>query len=133
MNDRTLKITAVLYLAGYLVHSVDHFARGLQLTPPALFWLGTIALPLAAAIVVLVLLGHPLAPQLAILAGTPVAIGATAVHIPPYWIVFSEPFRASVSVVDWLTLVAMVGTAVAFVAAGVAALRDRRSAARQPA
>jgi hypothetical protein len=123
-----LKATAVLYIAGYLIHSADHVARGLALTPPATFWLGTVALLPAGMIVALALLDHRLAPALAVLAGTSTAVAASLIHLPPPWSVFSEPFRTNVGIADWLTLVAMVGSAVAFAAVGAAALRARRPA-----
>jgi hypothetical protein len=123
---QALRVTAVLYLAGYLVHSADHVARGLALTPPATFWAGPIALVPAAAIAVLAVTDHRLAPPLAVLAGTATAVAASLVHLPPDWSVFSEPFRAGVGVADWLSLVAMVGSAVAFAAAGAAAISARR-------
>lgn len=124
-SARALKVTGVLYIAGFVIHSADHFARGLALTPPATFWLGTISLPVGVAIVVLAMRGHRLAPALAVFTGISTAVAASMIHVPPYWSVFSEPFRAGVTIVDWLTLVAMVGTAVAFAVTGALMLRSR--------
>ena len=124
--SRALKVTAVLYVLGYLIHSADHVGRGLDLTPGATFWLGTIGLLPAFAAVAFAFAEQRLAGAFAVLAGTTTAVSASLIHLPPHWSAFSEPFREGVGVVDWLTLVAMVGGGIAFALAGLYAVREER-------
>jgi hypothetical protein len=126
--SRALRLTAILYAAGYLMHSVDHVGRGLDLTPVATFWAGTVGLLPAGFAVWLVYTDHRFAAPYAVLTGALTAVFATLIHVPPRWSTFSEPFRTGVGLVDWLTLAAMVGGAVAFAAAGLVALRRRDGA-----
>jgi hypothetical protein len=81
-SKRAVNAAAVLHLLGHLIHSADHVARRLELTPTATFWLGTTGL-----------------------------LPASLIQLPPHRSAFSEPSRVGVG--DWLTLVAMVGGAIA--------------------
>ncbi|HEX8065406.1 MAG TPA: hypothetical protein VF520_02635 [Thermoleophilaceae bacterium] len=134
--DRALKVSALAYLIGFSAHGADHVARGLDGTPDATFWAGTIGLVPATIAVGLVFAGHRFAAPYAVFVGLFAAIGASLVHFPGDWSTFSEPWRggtstldgSSVSVADWATLIAMIAGAFAFAVFGALAARE----ARQP-
>lgn len=114
-----LCVAAVAYAFGYLLHSADHIGRGLDLTPGATFWAGTIGLIPAGFAVFLSFRRDRFAPLFAVLAGFWTALGATLVHIPGHWSPLSEPWRGGLGWFDWLSLALMVGTAIWFGVAGL--------------
>ena len=101
---RQLTIGAFLNVAGYLGHSAGHLHRGLQYTPSAVFWSGLVVGILAIVAVVMSVRRDPMAPQFAIALGVFNVLAFAAVHFPPYWGPFSEPWRSGVDPFSWITL-----------------------------
>lgn len=119
---RLLRYTAPAFLAGWALHTADHVRRGFGHSPAAVVWGGNAGLAAAALVTVLVLGGHRLAPQLAVVYGFGSAIVVAAAHLPPHWGFLSEPFRSEVDALSWATLVLALACSLAFGAAGARVL-----------
>jgi hypothetical protein len=129
---KALRVTAYLYFAGYAIHSVDHLARGIDKTPSAVRLAGLAAFAASIVVVALVVRRHRSAASLAIVAGFGTALGVAAVHVPPEWGAFSQPFRDNVTALDWASVAVNVITALAFGIAGVYAWMHERSVKAEP-
>lgn len=122
--DRLLKAAARYYAAAFLLHTGDHLRRGVDAVTPEVFWAGMVASVVAMVAIVLVLSGHRLAPQIAVMAGFPLALGYAAVHLAPRWSAFSDPFPGGgVDAVSWAAALIEIAGAFALGATGAYALR----------
>jgi hypothetical protein len=131
--DRVLKYAALIYAGGLLVHTADHLRRGLDVLTPEVFWAGNVSGVMAVVAIALALVGHRLAPLVAVAHGVTQGLGVAAVHLLPRWSAFSDSLL--VGGADILSLAAVlteIGTALAFAAAGIYVLRRgaRRAVAR---
>src|SRR6267143_3205599 len=79
-----LRYATLLYGCGLIVHTGDHLHRGIDVLTPEVFWAGNISTVLGAAVIALVLIGHPTAPLAAALLGFTVAPGVAAAHLLPH-------------------------------------------------
>src|SRR5947209_256400 len=93
-DDRILRYAAVFFLVGFAVHNADHIRRGASSVTTELFVAGTLAGVVSVVTIVLVLLRPPRAPQLAVAAGLPLAIGLAAGHVRPTRSVLSDSLIA---------------------------------------
>lgn len=132
-TNRLLRITAYMYLAGYAIHGADHIARGMDKTPDAVKIGGFLGLLAGLTAIGFVVSRRRLSAHLAIVVGFVTAVGLTAVHVPPHWSAFSQPFRGGVNALDWASVVVAVLGSLAFGIAGVYALMSERSGARAAA
>ncbi len=85
ITERTLRTSALLLIAGFVVHNGDHARRGIDATGEAVVWAGTLTMVLATVIVTLIMTRHSLAPAAATAGGAAIAIGVTAAHLVPDW------------------------------------------------
>jgi hypothetical protein len=133
MNEselRTLKAATALYALGTTVHTIDHFRRGLDVLTLHVQWIGWLGLVLAAFVMALVLLGHPLAPRAAAAAGFAQALGIAAVHLPPRWSAFSDSLASGhLGPMSWAAVTIEIIGALAMGLAGLGAIRQSRYAA----
>src|SRR5437588_8591102 len=91
-DDRILRYAAVFFLVGFAVHNADHIRRGASSVTTELFVAGTLAGVVSVVTIVLVLLPHPRAPQIALAAGFPLAIAFGGAPLLPRWTVLSDSF-----------------------------------------
>lgn len=123
-GDWLLRYAAILYGAGFLLHSADHLRRGVDAITPEVLWAGNISSVLGIAAIALVLMGHRLGAVVAIAVGFPTALGVAAVHLLPAWGAFSDSLSdGGVDVLSWAAVLIEIGGAVALGVAGVIALR----------
>src|SRR5438132_664819 len=78
-----LRYATLLYAFGLVVHSGDHVRRGTDVLTPEVMWAGAISTVLGVAVIVLVLVGHRMAPLFATGLGFSSALGTGAVHLLP--------------------------------------------------
>lgn len=124
--DRGLRLGALLYAAGLVLHTADHYRRGVDTVTAQVQWLGTLGLVLGVAAIVLVLLRHPRAPLAAAVVGLSKAAGVSAVHLLPRWSAFSDAFPGNaVDPVTWAAVFIEIAGALAMGLAGLALLRQR--------
>jgi hypothetical protein len=128
-DDRILRYAAVFFLIGFAVHNADHIRRGASSVSPELFVAGTLAGIVSVVAIVAVLLGHRLAPQIAVATGFPLAVGFFAAHMLPTWSVLSDSFvEGNASVFSLFASSLEIVSALVFGFAGLAVLRRRRRA-----
>ena len=105
-DDRKLQAAALVYLGGLTLHTADHLRRGLDSVTDHVFWAGNLSTAGGVVAVVLILVGHRLAPLAAVAFGFPIAIGVAAVHGLPDWGVFSDSFvDQSMSWMSWTVVI----------------------------
>lgn len=121
-----LQLGAYLYMAGFVAHFADHLARGLDRTPGPTIVAGTLASVGGVLAVALVLTRHRLGAQSAVVIGFGTALGFAAVHLPPHWSPFSQPFRGGVGALDWAAVLIGIAGAAAFGVAGLYAMKHER-------
>jgi hypothetical protein len=120
---QVLRYAALLFLVGFVLHTADHFRRGLGVLTPEVFWAGIASSVLALAAITLALIGHRLAPLAAVAVGF-TAFGIAAVHLAPDWGAFSDSLPdGTVDVLTWAAVLLEIGGALAFAAAGLYVLR----------
>ena len=90
-KERHLRIAAIAFAIGSGLHVIDHLRRGQGSITETLYVLGNAALVLQVVTIVLVLVGHRLAPIVATGAGFGLAIGFAAAHWLPHWSAMSDP------------------------------------------
>jgi hypothetical protein len=131
-GDRVLRYAALLYAAGFAFHNGDHLRRGMDVLTGQVLWAGTLTGLVAIAAIVLALMGHRLAPPLAVAHGFSQALGVAAVHLLPRWSAFSDSLPdGNVDALSWAAVIAEVAGAFVFGAAGVYVMRrSRRHASR---
>ena len=118
-EDQVLRYVALLFAAGLLVHSADHWRRGFNGLTPEVFWAGMALSILAAIAITLALMTHRLAPILAIAVGFPTALGVAASHLLPRWSSFSDAFPGSgVGALSYAAVLFEISSALALGAAG---------------
>jgi len=123
--DRVLISSALLFIAGFALHTADHFRRGLDAITGEVLWSGTASSILAIAAIVLALPGHHLAPFAAIAVGV-TGLAIVAVHLAPSWGSFSDSLPdGHVDGFTWAAVLIEMAGALAFGAAGLYALRRR--------
>ena len=118
----TLQGASWLFIATWLVHSVDHMRRGLDASSEAVIWGGTLAALLAAVSITLVFARHDIAPAVATAVFPAIAIGVSATHLLPEWGVLSDPIIVD-STTDGWSIVAVVPEIVAAAVLGGVGLR----------
>jgi hypothetical protein len=130
-DARRLRYAAVFYALGLALHTADHFRRGTGVVTNQVLWAGNLSTLLGVATVVLVLMGHRLAPLAAALTGIPVAVGVAAVHLLPEWSAFSDAFPGAhgTGVTAWSWAVVLMEIVGAF-AMGIIGLSIVRHARR---
>jgi len=122
----TFKGTAYLYAVGTLLHTLDHFRRGVHTVSDGVVFLGTFGMVFAAVAITLCLTDHPFAPKAA-LYGFPHAIGIAAIHYLPRWSVLSDSaFGGHWSPLSWFAVSIEIIGALAFALSGVSILRRQR-------
>jgi len=129
---RLMRIGAVIYVIGLVLHTADHIRRGTGVISPEVFWLGVVSTAAGVLTVALIAARHRLAPLAASLFGIPVAIGVAAVHLPPYWGVLSDPFTGSrtlgITPFSWFVVLTEIAGAALLGAAAIAALGQPQTA-----
>ncbi len=130
-NDaRRLRYAAVFYALGLTLHTADHFRRGTDVVTNHVLWAGNLSTLLGVGTVVLVLMGHRLAPWAAAITGLPVAIGVAAVHLLPEWSVFSDAFPGAhgtgVTALSWTVVLIEIAGALAMGIIGLSMVRPGR-------
>lgn len=128
-GTRLLTYAAWFYAAGWLIHTGDHFRRGLDVVTTQVLVLGSVAAVLQLVAIGAVLARHRLAPLLALAVGMPDAAGIAAVHLLPRWSSLSDTFLGAhatgVTGLSWMAVIAEVASALLFGAAGAFVLRQR--------
>lgn len=118
----SLRAAAGLYAVGLVLHTADHYRRGIDAITPQVETLGTIGLVLGVVTIVLVFMGHARAPLAAALVGLPKAIGVTLVHTVAAFGVYSDAFPGNdAAVISWIAVTVEVAGAAAL---GIIGLRQ---------
>jgi hypothetical protein len=118
-----LKLTAYVYAVGTILHTLDHFRRGVDSVSPSVVFLGTFGMVFAAVAITLAVTDHPFAPKAALF-GFPHAVGIAAVHYLPHWSSLSDSaIGGNWSVLSWGAVSLEIFGALAFAFAGLAILR----------
>jgi hypothetical protein len=87
-----LRRAATFFALAVLIHNADHLRRGGDSVSADVFWLGSAAIMLEVAVVVLVFRRHPAGPLVSTAAGFQLALGYLAVHFTPERGWFSDSF-----------------------------------------
>lgn len=123
-DDRAIRRASVAFVAGLVIHNIDHGRRGLEVITDHVVWGGTIVAMVAAVVLTLVATRHLLAPFAATAAGLSIAFGVTASHLLPQWSAFSDPLPGGdVDALTWLAVAAEVAGALVLGLAGFQAVR----------
>jgi hypothetical protein len=124
-DDRKLQVAALVYLAGLVLHSADHFRRGIDTVTHHVFWAGNVSSVVGIVAVGLILTRHRLAPMAAVAFGFPVALGVAAVHLLPEWsTALSDSFiDQSMSWMSWAVVLLEIAGALATGVIGLAIFR----------
>lgn len=130
-RDIWLERGAWTFLAGFVVHNLDHARRGLDQITEHVVWAGTVVAMMAAVILTLVFTRHSAARMAATVGGIAIAVGVSASHLLPEWSAFSDSLiDGHVDALTWVAVLAEIGGAVLMSVAGARALtgttnRDR--------
>jgi hypothetical protein len=128
---RVLRYSALIFLAGLLVHGADHWRRGFDAVTPQVYWAGTGLSILGLIAIALVLMGHRLAPMFAVAVGFPTALGVAASHLLPRWSSLSDAFPGSgVGALSYAAVIVEIVGALALGMAGTYTLRRIRQSGR---
>ena len=133
--NRVLKYAALLYAAGFLLHNADHVRRGLDVLTPEVLGAGSASGVVAVGAIALALVGHPLAPLVAVAHGLSQGLGVAAVHLLPHWSTFSDSLPdGGADALSWVAVLVEIGSALGFGVAGayVLARRQQRVTPRVP-
>lgn len=126
-GDDALLWAAAIFGLVVLGHGADHVRRGVDSVSSDVFWVGTSAIALEVALVVLGVQRHRLAPLAALVGGASLAVGYVAVHFLPGRSWLSDSFTSAVDVspLSWsaATLEVLAATTLAIV--GLVVLRAR--------
>ena len=127
---------AGLFTAAVLIHGADHARRGFAATGADVFWLGTSAILLEVAIVVLACQRHRLAPLVAAGSGFTLAFGYLFVHMLPArpWLSDSFTSATDVSPLSWFAASLEIAAALIIAVVGTVELHRRGgiASAKQP-
>lgn len=91
-SARVLTAVATFFAVSVVAHTTDHLRRGLDTITTELLAAGWLGLGISALAILLVVLRHDRAPQVAIIAGIVLPVGFIAAHWLPTWSVFSDSF-----------------------------------------
>jgi hypothetical protein len=124
--ERLLLGVATLFTVAVLLHNGDHLRRGADAVNSDVFVVGTSAILLEVAIVVLACARHRLAPLVAGAGGLSLALGYLVVHFLPQrsWLSDSFPSAVNVSPLSWTAASLELAAAAAVGAAGLMVLRS---------
>ncbi len=123
-GEWVLRYAALFYATGFLVHTADHFRRGLDVLTPQVLWAGELTGVVAVAAIALALLRPRLAPLVAAATGFSLGLGVAVVHLLPRWSALSDSLPdGGVDALSWAAVLIEIAGALAFGAAGVYALR----------
>ena len=116
-----------MFATAVLIHNSDHLRRGADSVNLDVFWIGTSAMFLEVALVVLALMRHRLAPLAATAGGLGLAAGYVVTHFLPEHGFLSDSFVSAtdVSPLSWTAASLEVATAVTLGLVGLLALRER--------
>ena len=132
-EHRFLKYCALLYALGLALHTADHLRRGLDVVTTQVQWAGNVSTVVGITVAVLVVVGNRYGPILAATTGIPVALGVAAVHLLPKWSALSDAFvgahNTGVTALSWTVVSIEIVGALAMGVAGLAIVRQHRSAA----
>jgi cyanate permease len=121
---RALRVTALVLVAAFAVHGIDHLHRGLHLESALIIVLGTVQSLLLGLAVALVITRNQWAAAAAVVVGCLNAAGFTVQHLLPDWFgplsdsfIHAPPDR-HVTAWSWLFAIVDVVAAIAVAAAG---------------
>ena len=124
--DRWLAAAAVLFTVAVLLHNGDHLRRGPGSTASDVVAAGTSSVLLEVAVVVLVVVGHRLAPLVAVAAGWGLAVGYVLVHLLSARSWLSDPlFDGGASPLSQVAALLEIVAAVVLAVTGQRSLRAR--------
>lgn len=126
---RFLRVAAVIFAIGLLVHGADHVRRGLSASPLLVVIAGNVQLAAAVLVVAMVFMRHRWAARGAVILGFASAIGFAAAHLLPAWGPLSDSFvhapaSAGVTAYSWVTAIVEICTDAVFGIAGIRAFRS---------
>jgi hypothetical protein len=126
-TDARLVAAAGFFTLAVLIHNSDHVRRGNDAVSKDVFWVGTSAIALEVALVVLATQRHRLAPLAAAAGGLSLAFGYVFVHFLPArsWLSDSFTSATDVSPLSWFAASLEVVAAITLGVVGLAALRER--------
>lgn len=125
-SDRSLQVAAAVFTAVVLFHNGDHVRRGAEAVSSDVFWAGSASIVLEVGIVVLILLGHRLAPLAAAASGFALAAGYVLVHLlPPRGWLSDALFSGGAEAISQVAALTEVAGALLLGVAGWSALRRR--------
>jgi hypothetical protein len=132
--ERFLRYAALAFLAGFVFHNLDHLRRGFGALTPQVLWAGTALGVISITAIAFALIGHRLAPLVAVVVAFPAAIGVAASHLLPHWSSLSDAFPGSgVDAISWAAVLSEIAGALALGLAGAYALRRGRMLRPAPA
>jgi hypothetical protein len=79
--DRTLRIAAVVFLAGFVVHNADHVRRGVDVITAEVFAGGVVISLMAVTALALIALRHQAAPFVAMIVGFATVVAVSGSHL----------------------------------------------------
>jgi hypothetical protein len=123
-GDRWLRIAAIVFTLAVLAHNGDHLRRGGDSVSAQVFWVGSAAILVEVAAVLLVFLRHPSAPIAAVAAGFGLAAGYILVHFTPHRGWLSDSLTSGNA--SWLTVLAALFETVAALGLGLVGLQSLR-------
>lgn len=86
-----MKGAAWMFVGSWTIHTLDHARRGVDASPEGVTWAGTFVGLMAAVAITLIVVGHRVAPALAVVVFPSIAVGVTASHLLPSWGPLSDP------------------------------------------
>jgi hypothetical protein len=131
----SLRWAAILFVAGWAVHVLDHLRRGMSAAPHAIMVGGNIQGVFVVASVVMAVTRRRHAPEAAILVGFGSALLFSYAHLlPSFFPSYQDSFvsgpRINVTWFSWLSAVAEIGTGIAFAIVGARTRRVVEEVAR---
>jgi len=141
VGDARLAAAAVFFSIAVIVHNADHVRRGTDVIGRDVFWIGTAALLLEVGVVAVICQRHRLAPLLAAITGTVLAVGYLFVHFLPARSWLSDSFvdhahatASHVNALSWFaaSLEVVGAITLAVVGFGELATRGGRASATWP-
>jgi hypothetical protein len=127
VGNQALIWSAAFFTAAVLIHNADHVRRGADAVASDVFWVGTAAIALEVAVVLLCCQRHRLAPVVAAGAGLQLTAGYLIVHFLPArsWLSDSFTDGPAVSPVSLFAASLEVAAAATLGVVGLAVLRQR--------
>jgi hypothetical protein len=125
-GDRLLRLTATVFTLAVLIHNADHLRRGADTVQPSVLWLGTAAMAIEVAPVLLVFMRHRAAPLVCAVFGFALAAGYVFVHFTPQRGWLSDSFTGGdAAAFSWFAATFESVAALALGASGWVVLRRR--------